>query len=96
MRGLAVAHEPRHVGDGNRGLLAEQLRGDAHAPLEQILAEAAVSELGIGSLELSRRARERSRHRLQGQLAAIVARDDHTRQQVQPVTSRGGVVAHAL
>jgi hypothetical protein len=91
---VPVAHQPAHVGHSDRALLDEKVRRDAHPPREQILTEARVTELGVGALQRSRRARQGLRHLGEGELAAVVARDDHTRQQIQPVTCRGGVVAH--
>ncbi|HEX3519848.1 MAG TPA: hypothetical protein VHT29_12525 [Solirubrobacteraceae bacterium] len=91
---MPVAHEPAHVGHSDCPLLDQEACRHAHPPREQILAEARVAELGIGALQRSRRARQGPCHLGEGELAAVVARDDHTRQQIQPVTCRGGVVAH--
>jgi hypothetical protein len=93
-RALAIAHQSAHVGDSDRALLEQQLSRHAHPPCEQVLAEARVPALHVRALDLAGRARQGAREHLQGQLLAVVARDDHTRQQVQPVTSRCRVVAH--
>lgn len=87
MSALAVAHQTADVGHRDRGLIDQEIGRHAHPPREQILAEGPLAELRIGALELAGRARKRPGHQLQGQLLAIVARDDHPRQQVQPVTS---------
>jgi phenylpropionate dioxygenase-like ring-hydroxylating dioxygenase large terminal subunit len=77
VRRLAVAHKTRHVGHRDRRLLDEQCRRGAHAPLEQVLVKALAAELGIRALHLARRARQRSGHRRQRQMAAVVARHHH-------------------
>lgn len=84
---LSIANQTAHVGHRDRGLIDQEIRRHAHPPREQILAEGPLAELRIGALELAGRAGQRPGHQLQGQLLAIVARDDHPRQQVQPVTS---------
>jgi hypothetical protein len=88
VRRLAVADQPRHVAHRDRRLLSEQLRGDRHAPRQQVLAKARLAELPISALQLARRARHRARHRVQRQRLAVVARHDHPRQQVQPASAR--------
>ncbi len=50
VRRLAVADQPRDVAHGDRRLLGQQLRGDRHAPCQQVLGEAPLAELGIGAL----------------------------------------------
>jgi len=95
-RRLAVAHEPRHVAHRDRGLLGEQLRRHRHPPREQILAEAALAELGIGSLKTARRSGDRIRHRAQRERLAIVALHHHARQQVQPAPGVDRRCAHAV
>src|SRR6202022_4013761 len=51
MRGLAGAHEARHVGNRDRRLLDPQRRGGRHAPSEQVLVEAQIAELLIRPLQ---------------------------------------------
>jgi hypothetical protein len=75
-------------------LFEQQIRRRAHPPREQILTEGHLPELLISPLQLARGARQRTRHQRQRELLAVMARDEHPRQQVQPVTSRCGVVAH--
>jgi len=96
VRGLAVADEPRHLAHRDRRLLGQQLRGDRHPPPQQVLLKARVTELGIGALQLARRARHGARHAAQRQPLAVVTGDDHPRQQVQPASVCQRVGAHAL
>jgi hypothetical protein len=92
VRRLAVPHEPRDVAHRDRGLLDQQLRGDAQPAGEQILAEAHFPELRVRSRDLARGARERPRHPLQRQRLAVVAGDGEARAQVQltPLLGRRG------
>jgi hypothetical protein len=86
VRRLAVANQARHVAHRDRGLIREQLRRDRHAPREQVLLEARVAELRVGALQLPWRARHRARDHRQRQRPAVMARDDHARQQVEPAS----------
>jgi hypothetical protein len=88
VRRLTVAHQPRHVAHLDRRLLGQQLRRDRHTPRQQVLVKARLAELRIRALQLARRARHGSRHQLQRERPAIVARHDHPRQQVQPASAR--------
>ena len=83
MRCLAVADQPCDVGDGDRWLACQQLRGGPQASAAQVLAEGGVAELRVRTLDLAGRAGERPGEDLQGQVLAVVAGDDHPRQQVQ-------------
>src|SRR5437899_9154751 len=56
VRRLPVAHQARHVRDGDRRLLDQKRRRGRHPPREQVLVEALLAELRVGALELSRRA----------------------------------------
>ncbi len=94
VRSLAVAHEARHVLHRDRALLDQQLRPHLHATSQQILAEGHLPELRIRALELARRARERTRDHRQGELEAVVTRDHHPREQVQPPSARHRLGAH--
>ncbi|HST33139.1 MAG TPA: hypothetical protein VLJ80_06420 [Solirubrobacteraceae bacterium] len=85
---LAVANQPRHVAHLDRRLLGQELRRDRHAPRQQLLVEARLTELRVCALQLARRARHRPRHHLQRERPAVVARHDHPRQQVQPASAR--------
>jgi hypothetical protein len=81
---MAVADELRDVAHGDRRLLGQQLRGRGHASREQILVEARLAELRVRALHLARRAGDRACDRRERQPTAVVARDDHAREQVQP------------
>jgi hypothetical protein len=93
MRAVAVADESRHVAHRQR-LPREQLDRGRHPPRHEILAKREVPELRVRALELARRARERSRDGLHGERAAIVARDEHPREQIDPATFAEGAGAH--
>jgi hypothetical protein len=88
VRRLAVADEPRHVAHRDRRLLGQQPRRDRHAPRHQVLVEARLAELRVCPLQLARRARHGSRHRVQRERLAVVPRHDHPCQQVQPASAR--------
>jgi hypothetical protein len=94
VRRLAVAHQPRHVAHGDRRLLGQQLRGHPHAPRLQVLLETRLAELRVGALQLARRARHGASHTAERQRLAVVARDDHPREQVEPATAGQRVRAH--
>jgi hypothetical protein len=88
-----VAHQPPHVADRDRPLLAQQLRGDRHPPRVQVLVEG-VAELRVRALQLPGRGRQRPRDRRERQRAAIVTRDDHPRQQIQPAAFAERIGVH--
>jgi hypothetical protein len=88
VRRLAVTDQPRHVTHRDRRLLGQELRRDRHAPRQQVLAKARLAELPVSALQLARRARYGTRHRVQRERLAIVARHDHPCQQVQPASAR--------
>jgi hypothetical protein len=88
VRRLAVADEPRHVGDRNRRLLGEQLCSSRHSPREKILVKAHLAELRVGALDLPRRARHRAGDLRERELAPIVARDDYAREQIDTSARR--------
>ena len=90
---MAVAHQPRHVRDRDR-LPRQQLRGGHHAARAEVLLEGLVTELRVGALQLARRAGQGARQRLERQRAAVVARDQHPRQQIQPASLAEGAGAH--
>jgi hypothetical protein len=96
VRRLAIADQPRDVAHGDRRLVAQQLRRRGHAPRAQLLLERRVAELGERALHLPRRAGHRARHHRQRQRAAVVARDDHAREQVDPSPGGERVRAHAF
>jgi hypothetical protein len=83
VRRLAVADDARDVAHWDRRLLDQKLRGGPHTARKQILTERGLPELGIGARQLPRRAGERPRDALERELAAVVARDRHAREQVQ-------------
>jgi hypothetical protein len=83
VRRVAIADELRYVAHAERRLLGEQLCGRGHAPCEQILVKARLAELRIRALDLARRARHGRGDRGERQRAAVVARDDHAREQIQ-------------
>jgi hypothetical protein len=85
VRRLAIADEPRDVAHGDRRLLGKQLRSRGHSPPEQVLLEAQLAELLICTLDLSRRAGERTCDMGERQRQAVVTRDDDAREQVQPL-----------
>jgi hypothetical protein len=93
VRTLAVADEPRDVVHQER-LPREQLHRGSHPPRREILLEGAGAELRVRPLELARRARQRARQVLERQRAAVVARDEHAREQVQPAALADGAGAH--
>jgi hypothetical protein len=82
VRRLAIAHQARDVGHGDRQLLQKQLGRDGHAPCEQILAETHVPELGVCALQLPGRAGQGAGEDRQGELSAVVARHDHAGEQI--------------
>jgi hypothetical protein len=88
VRRLAVADQPRDVGDCDRRLLGEQLCGGAHPLRAQVLVKAQLAELLIRTLNLARRARDGARDLGERQPAAVVAHDDDARQQIQ-TSARG-------
>jgi hypothetical protein len=79
VRRVAIADQARHVGHRHRRLLDQQRCRRAHAPLQQVLVKALLAELGVGALQLARRARKVARHRGQRQAAAVVARHHQSR-----------------
>jgi hypothetical protein len=86
VRRLAVADDARDVAHGDRRLLDQELRSGPHAARQQVLAERGLPELGVGARQLPRRAGERPRDVLERERAAVVARDRHAREQIQPAT----------
>jgi hypothetical protein len=84
VRRMAVADELRDVAHGDRRLLGQQLGGRGHASRAQVLVKARLTELRVRALHLARRAGDRAGDRCERQPAAVVARDDHAREQVQP------------
>ncbi|HEY2571204.1 MAG TPA: hypothetical protein VGI27_07015 [Solirubrobacteraceae bacterium] len=88
VRRLAVADEPRHVAHRDRRLLGQEPRRDRHASRLQVLVEARLAELRIRALQLARRARHGARNSAERERLAVVARNDHPRQQVQPASAR--------
>jgi hypothetical protein len=83
VRRLPVSDQPRDISHGDGGLLDQQLRRRAHAPHLQVLAEAELSELRVGARDLPGRTGERPGDAVERERAAIVARNRHSRQQVQ-------------
>ena len=82
--GVAVAHPAHDIADG-KITLGEQLRRGGHTPRDEFFVETALAELCIRSLQLTRRAAQRARHRGDRKVGmAVLARDDHPRKQVQP------------
>ncbi len=84
MRRLVVAGEQRHLRHRQRRLLDQKVGRNAHAPGDQMLAEAFAAELRKRALQLTRRGGKSARHARERQLLAIVTLDDDARQQVQP------------
>lgn len=96
MRCLPEAHQPRDVRHGDRRLLGQQLRGGRHPTGQQILLEGELTELRVRALNLARRTGQRARHRRQREAPAIVARDDHAREQVEPASCGMRIGVHVL
>jgi hypothetical protein len=94
VRRLAVADEPRDRRDRDRRLLGEQLRGGHHPPRAQILVKAQLAELRVRALHLARRARHDVGDLRERQPPAVVARDDHAREQVQAPPRRERLILH--
>ncbi len=82
MRGLAKANQSRHVTHRDRWLLDQQLGGHVQPTLAQLLMEAGLAELGEGTCELTRRAGQRARDRIERERASIMTGDDHARLQI--------------
>jgi hypothetical protein len=82
MRGLAVAHQPRHVGHG-QWLVGQQLGGVAEPHRAQVGGEGRQADLVIRALELARRHGQGMSDRWQGERAAVVAVDDRAGLEVQ-------------
>jgi hypothetical protein len=91
---LAVADEPRDRRDRDRRLLGQHLRRRRQAPAAQVLVEAQLAELRVRALDLAWRARHGRCHLRERQPAPEVARDDHTRQQIQAPARRERVILH--
>jgi len=53
-----------------------------------------LTELRVGALQLTGRARQGPSHYREREPPTVVARDDHPREQVQPATLREGVRTH--
>ena len=88
-----IAHQPPHVADRDRPLLAQQLRRDRHPPRVQVLLKR-IAELRIRALQLSRRGRQRLGDRRERKRATVVAGDDHPRQQIQPAAFAERISVH--
>jgi hypothetical protein len=94
MRRLTEADQPRHLADAQRRLLDQQLGGCPQPARVEILAKGRLAELRVGAVELSRRARERSRHPRERERTAIVTGNRHPREQVQAAALLEGGLAH--
>ena len=90
VRRLAVADQAGDVAHRDRPLLDQQLGRRRHPPGEQILLEGDLPELRIRALQLTGRAGQSAGHHGKRQLPAIVARDNHAREQVQPAARASG------
>jgi hypothetical protein len=73
--GLAVADASGHLAHRERAL-AEHLEGPAHADLGEVRAEARAAGLGEGALELTPRRGEPAGHRVELEVAGVLALDD--------------------
>ena len=73
--GLAIADRARHLVHG-QGAISQQLRGLGHADLLQVGAEAGLTGLGEGSLELSPGGGDLKGHVIEGEVRLVVALED--------------------
>lgn len=94
VRSALIADQARHVCHRDEALFDQQIGRHPQTPAPQFLAERETSELGVGALELARRAGEGRRDPGQRQLVAVVACHHHPCEQIQASPADDRVLAH--
>jgi hypothetical protein len=94
MRRVAIPDEPPDLADADRGLRDEQLGRSLQPSGAQVLAEGRPAEVGVGTLDLARRAGQGRRQRAQRQRAAVAPGDEGRRLCVEATPRRCSAVAH--